>query len=302
MPRPPERQSPSTGETASAQDGDAYSIRAIDRAVAVLTSFTMEDPALSLADIADRAGLSKPTAFRILASLRRHGFIAQNEDRGEYRLGFEVVALAAIRRRQTKIWEIALPYLRRIRDAVDETVLLCVRIDDERYILDQVESTQPIRRVARIGERVPLYAGAASRILLAALDDAEIDDYLERTDLRKLGPATIVDADALRADVRSVRELGYAIGNNERNLGGNGIAVGVRDHTGATVAALQVTAPAERWTDDVRAHALEVLTAAATEMSAELGDRSAPQPIPDIVDREQANTARTRPSSSGRRR
>jgi DNA-binding IclR family transcriptional regulator len=281
-------------------DGDSYSIRAVDRAVAVLTAFTIEDPALSLADIAERTELSKPTVFRLLTSLRRHGFIAQDEDRGEYRLGFELVSLAAIRRRQTKVWEVALPYLRRIRDAVDETVLLCVRIDDERYILDQVESTQPIRRVARIGERVPLYAGAASRILLAAMDDHEVDDYLGRTSLRSLGPATITDPDALRADLRSVRELGYAIGNNERNVGGNGIAVGVRDYTGRTVAALQVTAPNERWTDDVRTRALEILQSAATELSAELGDRSSAAPIPDIVDRPAGRATGAR--STGRRR
>ncbi|HSZ41994.1 MAG TPA: IclR family transcriptional regulator [Trebonia sp.] len=281
MPGSPGRRGTAADE---AGDDDSYAIRAIDRAIAVLNAFTIDDPALSLADIAARTGLSKPTVFRVLASLRRHGFIVQDEGRGEYRLGFAIVSLAAIRRRQTKVWEAALPFMRRVRDAVDETVLLCVRMEDERLILDQIESSQPIRRVAKIGERVPLYAGAASRVLLADLTDAEIDDYLARTRLERLGPATITDPDTLRADLRSVRELGYAVGNNERNVGGNGIAVGVRDYSGGTVAALQVTAPGERWTDDVRARALDVLQAAGRDLSAELGFQPDP-PIPDIVDR-----------------
>jgi DNA-binding IclR family transcriptional regulator len=255
----------------SRSDDEQYAIRAVDRAVDVLTAFALDAPVLSLAAVADRAGLSKPTAFRVLTSLRRRGFISQLPS-GEYCLGFEIVALAAVRKGQTKIWDEALPYMRTIRDAVDETVLLSVRVGDDRFILDQVESTQPIRRVAKIGERVPLYAGAASRILLAGLSDDEVEAYLERTVLAKLGPDTLTDVDRVRSELASVRELGYAVGNNERNVGGNGIAVGVRDYTGSTVASLQITVPRERWTEDVRLRCLEVLAREASALSRHLGD------------------------------
>lgn len=252
-------------------DDEQYAIRAIDRAVDVLKAFDHDEPVLTLAAVAQRANLSKPTAFRVLTSLRRRGFISQTAS-GEYCLGFEIVSLAAVRKRQTKIWDEALPFMRNVRDAVDETVLLSVRVGDERIILDQVESTQPIRRVAKIGERVPLYAGAASRILLAGLSDAEVEAYLQRTELHKLGPDTLTDANRVRTELASVRELGYAVGNNERNVGGNGVAVGVRDYTGSTVAALQITVPRERWTEDVRLCSLEALAREAAALSRQLGD------------------------------
>src|SRR5690349_14339709 len=135
-------------------------------------AFDQERSTLSLATIAMRANLSKPTAFRILASLRQRGFVNQTAE-GEYELGYEIVRLAAVRKRQTNVWEEARPHMQRARDAVNETVLLCVRVDDDRLVLDQVESTRDIRRVAKIGERVPLYVGASSRALLAGLSDAE---------------------------------------------------------------------------------------------------------------------------------
>lgn len=263
-------------------DGEQYTIRAIDRAVDVLMAFSHEEPALPLAGVAERAHLSKATAFRVLSSLRRRGLIDQMPN-GEYTLGFEVVGLAAIRKRQTKLWEVALPHMRRVRDALDETVLLCIRVDDERYILDQIESTQDIRRVAKIGERVPLYAGASSRILLAALPDNEVDAYLERTDLQKLGPNTVTDAEQLRGELASVRELGYAIGSNERRRGGTGVAIGIRDYTGETVAAMQVTVPTERWTDNARVSCLRVLAREAVALSTHLGDRQ-PHPALHLVD------------------
>jgi DNA-binding IclR family transcriptional regulator len=252
-------------------DDEQYAIRAIDRAVDVLTAFGHDEPVLSLADVAQRSNLSKPTAFRVLTSLRRRGFINQTAA-GDYCLGFEIVSLAAVRKRQTKIWDEALPFMRNVRDTVDETVLLSVRVGDDRFILDQVESTQPIRRVAKIGERVPLYAGAASRILLAGMTDTEVEAYLGRTVLEQLGPDTLTDVDRVRSELVSVRELGYAIASNERNVGGNGIAVAVRDYSGSTVAALQITVPRERWTEDVRLRSLEALAREAVALSRHLGD------------------------------
>jgi DNA-binding IclR family transcriptional regulator len=275
---------------ASTED-EQYAIRAIDRAIDVLMGFTGESPVQSLGEVAANADLSKPTTFRILSSLRRRGFIAQSEH-GDYSLGFEIVGLAEVRKGQTKIWDEALPYMRKIRDAIDETVLLCIRVNDDRYILDQVESTHPIRRVAKIGEHVPLYVGAASRILLAAMDDSDIESYLQRTSLTQLRPGTLTDVEQLKRELDSVRQLGYAIGNNERNVGGSGIAVGIRDYSGRTVAALQVTVPTERWTDHVRVRCLAVLSTCAGELSRQLGERSIESPQHNVNRRTQVRAGK----------
>lgn len=253
-------------------------IRSVDRAIDVLLAFTVEHPELTLGDISERVSLSKPTTFRLLSSLRTRGFIIQEQRSGKYSLGFGVLKLAVIRRGQTRVWERAAPHMRTARDALDETILLCVRVGDERYILDQVESTQPIRRIAHLGERVPLYAGAASKVLLAAMPDDDIAAYLARTSLRMLGPGTITEPELMMAEVSRIRELGYAVGRNERNIGGNGIAVPVRDFAGDTVAALQTTIPSERWDDSLLTRCVAVLAGCAADLSGELGH----QPV-DVI-------------------
>jgi IclR family KDG regulon transcriptional repressor len=265
----------------TSDDGQQYAIRAVDRAVDVLVAFR-EEPVLSLPEVAKRANLTKPTAFRVLSSLRRRGFVSQTPN-GDYELGYQILGLAAAHKRRTKIVDEALRFMNQIRDAVDETVLLCVRVDDDRFILEAVESRQEIRRVAKIGERVPLYAGASSRVLLAGQPDHEIEAYLERTKLIKLGANTITDKQHLRRELATVRELGYAIGSSERRVGGTGVAVAVRDYTAVTVAALQVTVPTERWTNQVRVRCLQVLARAATALSAHLGD-SGPHPAQHLVE------------------
>lgn len=276
------RTTASAGDTNSSTPDAQYAIRAIDRAIDVLIAFDQDRTALSLAAVAERASLSKPTAFRILSSLRRRGFINQTAD-GDYTLGYEVIRLAGVRKRQTNVWEEALPHMRRVREEVDETVLLCIRVDDDRYVLDQIESTRDIRRVAKIGERVPLYVGASSRVLLAGLSDEDLDAYLGRTRLEKLGPNTITDPKRLRREVESVRKLGYALGHNERSIGGTGVAIGVRDYTGEVVAALQVTVPTERWTDPVRTSCLRVLAREAVALSGRFGDRG-PHPAVHLAE------------------
>lgn len=273
----------------SPDSGGQYAIRAVDRAIDILMAFDHDESPLSLAAVASRAQLSKPTAFRLLSSLRRRGFVSQASN-GDYELGFEIVRLAAVRKRQTNLWEAAMPFMRRVRDAVDETVLLTIRVDDDRYVLDQMESTRDIRRVAKIGERVPLYVGASGRVLLAALPDQEVEAYLERTSLEKLGPRTITDPERLRRELASVRELGYALGTNERSIGGCAVAVGVRDYSGEIVAALQITAPSERWTDEVGHRCLQVLAAESAALSARLGDRG-PHPAAHLIDEDASDTS-----------
>lgn len=252
---------------------DAYTVRSVDRAVDILKAFTQEQPVLTLGQVAERVQLAKPTVFRLLATLQQRGMVAQDRESGTYSLGFEVLALAAIRSRQTGVWQKALPFLRRVREALNETVVLAVRDKDHRIVLHQVESSQPIRRIASVGERVPLYVGASSKVLLASMEDDEVDDYLRRTPLVQLGRDTVTDPDLLRKQITLIRGQGYAEGHDERNIGGHGFAVPIRDSTGCVVAAIQVTVPAERCTKEVRTQCIQVLTKTGRALSHELGYR-----------------------------
>ncbi len=250
-----------------------YRIQAVDRAIACLQAFTQEQPELRLREVAERTRLTKPTAFRLLATLEARGLISQNTATNMYSLGSGILALAAIRARQSSLLDRALPIMRRIRDTVNETTSLSVRVGDHRVHLYQLESLHPIRRTTEIGERSPLYAGASNRVLLAAMSDAEIADYLARTPLVAFTPNTITGVERLWAKIRTVRQRGYAESNGERYVGGEAVAAPVRDAAGTVIAALYVSVPTARYTPQLRSQCIEVVLDGVALLSRELGYR-----------------------------
>ncbi len=152
---------------------------------------------MSLVEIVQTVGLPKTTVFRILSSLVARGFCEWDATGEKYSLGFELVRLADIRRRQSNVHDVAIPVMREIRNAVNETVILSVRSGDSRVHIDFAEGLQPMRRMADLGVRAPLYAGAASKVLLAGMADDEIEAYLDRTDLTAFQKSTITDRNML---------------------------------------------------------------------------------------------------------
>ena len=169
---------PATGHT-----GNAYSIEVLSRAISVLSAFGHARPSLSLSEMVAATGLPKTTVFRVLSSLVERDFCELDSQTGKYSLGFALVRLADIRRRQSNVHDVALPVMREIRNEANETVILSVKSGDFRVHIDFVEGLHPMRRTADLGVRAPLYAGAASKVLLAGMEDEEIEAYLERTDL-----------------------------------------------------------------------------------------------------------------------
>ncbi|HEU0166965.1 MAG TPA: IclR family transcriptional regulator [Chloroflexota bacterium] len=246
-------------------------VEAVHRAVDVLNAFSRREPELTLAAVARKASLPKPTAFRILATLRARGLVTQDPATGQYSLGFGLLELASIRTQQTSVREEALPTLKHLRDALGETAVLSVRVGEYRVHLEQAEGTLPIRRHVEMGERVPLCVGGASKVLLAGLPDAEIQEYLARTTLTPYGPNTPTDVAKLLADVALIRRQGYAEGVNERNLGGVGVAAPVLDHAGAVVAALHVSVPQFRYHAATRKRCIAGVVEGARAISERLG-------------------------------
>jgi DNA-binding IclR family transcriptional regulator len=257
-----------------AGDIPRYRVRAVERAIDLLKAFTQERPELTLGELATAASLSKPTALRLLATLSASGFVSQSPRTGSYSLGSEIAALAAVRARQSALLDRALPIMRELRDDLNETVSLAIRVGDYRVHLYQLESLQTLRRTTEIGERSPLYAGAANKLLLAAMNDTEIAAYLARVDLKRYTSHTIIDPDALWAEIRTIRALGVAESRSEHHAGGAALAAPVRDASGDVVAVVYVSVPETRYTADCRQRCLLTVPEGGRKISAELGYRA----------------------------
>lgn len=257
--------------TEQTPDAGRYNVSAVERALDVLNAFTHQRTELSLTDVAKLTGLHKATAFRLLATLCHGGMTMKDPSTGTYRLGFGVIALSEVAKVSTGFVNQARPYMRKIRDELNETVYVAVRVGDERISLDQMEGLRDIRRVVTIGKPTPLYVGSTSRVLLAAMPDEEIAAYFNRTTFVPPFPGAKVDAQTLWRAIAEIRRDGYAETYNKRIAEGASISAAVRGPSHDVLGALTVSIPIGRYTADVRQRTIEAVTAAAHGLSRQLG-------------------------------
>ncbi|HEU4964211.1 MAG TPA: IclR family transcriptional regulator [Bacilli bacterium] len=227
-----------------AAENDKGTVRAVERALDILLCFSGTETELGLSDISKKIGLHKSTVHRLLASLESKGFIRRHHPTDKYRLGWSVLELVSNVYQSDDLSSIVLPEMTRLRDLLGETISLYIRSGLERVRIQAVESNQPVRRVANIGKRLPLYVGASGKVLLAFAEES-LDDYWEIANV----PAEI-DREEFAEQIREIRDKGYAISIEERELGAAAVSAPILSRSGKLVAALSISGPVDRFTEE----------------------------------------------------
>lgn len=235
-------------------------VRSVERALDILLCFTSKTD-WAMTEIAERVGLHKSTVHRMLATLEDKGFIERDRSTDRYHLGLKVWELSANLSRtddQATIW---LPEMVRLRDQLGETVSIYVRDGSERIRMQAVQSNQSVRRVAPVGVRLPLYAGASSKVLIAYADPIVQDSILTAPSW----PASI-DGRRYKQQLAEVVRQGYATSFEEREVGAAALSSPIFDRSGALAAALSVSGPASRLTMDTMQRYAPVMKDASKRM------------------------------------
>lgn len=236
-------------------------VRAVERALDILLCFTQAS-SLGMTEIATRVGLHKSTVHRLLASLEHKGFVIRDPSTEKYRLGFRIWELSAQLTQSDDPAVILLPEMERLRDQVGETVSLYVRDGIERIRIQTVQSNQAIRRVAPIGARHPLFVGASSKVLIAYLDASEREHIMQA-----LPWPEELDREAFSRQLDEIQQQGYATSVEEREVGAAAVAAPLFSRTGKLYAALSLSGPSSRFTEDVVPQYAEYVMEAAKRMS-----------------------------------
>jgi DNA-binding IclR family transcriptional regulator len=246
-------------------------VKAVERALDVLSCFSLEVPESSLIDISKRTGLPKATVHRLLATLAARKFIEQDSATSMYRLGSKLMELGAVARSQMTYLDKAGPILRQLACDVDETVAVAI-LDGDHHVCTMVEEPErAVRVTTAVGVRRPCYFGAAGLVLLAYQPDSVLDEILPSDKLEAFTVWALTDPIEYRRRLRSVREHGYAIERGEAFSDVTGLAAPIFDHRGRLVATPAIVAPTHRVPDDRIAVLLKKLTDATSRISQELG-------------------------------
>jgi DNA-binding IclR family transcriptional regulator len=241
-------------------------IQVIDRMAALLDALAAREGGATLKYLAAECGLHPSTAFRILSSLIQHGFVVRDEA-GLYLLGPHLLQLAARVRVALDVRAVARPEMEWLRDRIGETVNLTVRQGDEVVYVERVTSTRMMRVEQVIGSRAPLHVTAVGKLMLGEAGAAATREYARRTRLPAYTGNTRHDLTSLLEDIGVSSARGYALDDEEAELGVGCIGALVRDAGGAAVAGLSVSAPMERRQLDW----VPLVQEAARRISAKLG-------------------------------
>ncbi|MCL6598259.1 MAG: IclR family transcriptional regulator [Alicyclobacillus macrosporangiidus] len=242
-------------------------IDVLDRLVAVLDCLD-GDQCLSLSEIAKRTGLPKATCFRLLQAMQSHHFVRQ-EGR-YYGLGSRMFAYVYAHLKQQPLAYLARPLLRALREQTGLTALLCVRQGAFRVVIAMDEGDQGDVRFVDVGQVAVIYAGSPSKVLLAWLSREERDAVLADVRLQPLTERTICCREAIEAECELIRQRGWAMSRGEREPTAFSVSVPIRDAAHRVVAALALTGPLQRLTDDALNRWLATLTEAGASLSARL--------------------------------
>ena len=248
-----------------------YTVDAAAKALELLNVFSFSDRKLSLNSLASRTGIPKATAFRLLTTLEESGFISKVGP--EYHLGIKCLVLGNIVAADLDLREKAYPHLVSLRDATRETTHVAVLHRWQVVYLDRVPSPQPVGFMqSRPGAILPAHCTALGKTLLAYLPELEVAAWAEAATFEALTPHTHTSARPLLDELARIRERGYAVDEQEHEIGVRCIAAPIRNHRGDVVAAISVAGPEYRMPETIDGSAMAAqVCASARAISLALG-------------------------------
>ncbi|MGF6369072.1 DNA-binding IclR family transcriptional regulator [Paraburkholderia sp. RAU6.4a] len=233
-------------------------MRSVQRILAVFESFSVDRTSLMLQEIADRIALPKSTAFRIVQSLEKAGYLVRLEDQ-QYCLSFQFTRLAGHVRSTLGIREISRPVLLQLADRTRETASLHTLSGSHRICIDAVATVAaPLRMVAQPGEQVPMVAGAGSKVLMAFMPSEKLSAMVV-----EVARATKRPRAEIEKELQQIRDQGFSVSHGERLLGISAISAPIRDAEDQVRYCISVGAPTVRMRINEHEIVQSILIAAA---------------------------------------
>lgn len=238
-------------------------LSSVRNAARLLKEFSLREPELGVTELSSRLGIGKSTVHRLLATLLSEDLVEQDPITGRYRLGLAVHDLGNAVSTSSNLHAAVVLPMSELRDRTGETVQIGVLDGREVVYVERLDSPNTLRLFVDVGRRSEANATGTGKCLLAFLPPDSLDRLLEGWDLRRRTPHTITNHAELRRDLLKIRRLGYAMTQDESEMGVLSVAAPIRDAAGRVIAAISVAGPAQRME-----HTLPSITRAVSEAGA----------------------------------
>lgn len=246
-------------------------VQSIDRAL-LLLEIVAEHDGISLTELTKLSTLNKTTVHRLLATLVANGYVEQNPKTGHYGLTFKLFQLGNKKIEKVDSLRVARRIISDLSNKIGETVHLVVEDNKEVVYIDKFEPTNvSFRMHSRVGKRAPMYCTAVGKALLAHYPDETIKKIWDETDIKALTPKTITDYSTFIEEIAKIRSLGYAIDDEENEMGIYCISSVFYNHLGKIEGAISISIPMARIISNTPEYYIEKVLESCQKISQLLG-------------------------------
>ncbi len=219
-------------------------VGSLERGLGVLEILAAHPAGLTMSEVADRAGLTRAGARRFLLTLVAAGYARQ--DGRIFRLSPRLITLGRTWLSGASLWTYAEPFMREVSQALNESCSAAVLADEDVVYVARIAGARIVGVALHVGTRLPAFCTSMGRVILSGLSDTDLDAFLARARITAKTDRTVTDPAELARLIAKARADGYAIVDQELEIGLRSIAVPIRDRTGAIVAAINVSTQSAR--------------------------------------------------------
>lgn len=246
-------------------------VKSVARALDIIELVSSSKAGLGVTEIANKMDINKSSVFRTLATLEQYGYIEQNEETGRYRIGYAFLNVSSKLLDSLDVRAEAQPVLRHLEAETNEVVHLVVYDRGEVVYIEKLDGNEALRMHSKVGKRAPVHCTSVGKAILAYLPVPEVVDIINRKGLPVHTEHTITTKEAFLEELSVVKKNGYALDLEENEPGIRCIAAPVFDHNGTVAAAVSISGPTLRMTDERLVPLQQRMIKAGKEISERLG-------------------------------
>jgi IclR family KDG regulon transcriptional repressor len=246
-------------------------IASVQHALDILNLFARNHAELGNSDIARMLDMNPGTAAGLIYTLRINNYLDQNPENRKYHLGMKLAERAAVLLDGIDLRKVATPILENLLEWSGESVNLAIRDGQEVVYIERLFGSHPLGIRSELGKRAPLHSTALGKVILAHLGPNDIQSILLDYKFTSVTPKTIINLEEFLAELEKVKSNGYAVDEQENELGGRCLAAPIMDHTGKSNAAISISAPIQRFPIEEISEYGKKIKSAAEIISMEMG-------------------------------
>lgn len=254
-------------------------LKTVDKALNAVDLLAVFGGKVGVRELAEYLGTDKSSTHRLLTTLERHGYVAQDSITGKYQLGMRVFEVGSVLLNQINLRAVAHTHLERLARETGEGAHLAVENADQCAYVDKIEGEGARPTSSQLGWRQPLHCTALGKVLLAFLPDDRMQHILSMEEPKALTRYTVTDLDQLRAQLSEVKRTGIALDNQEIEIGQFCVAAPVLGTDGQVVAAISIAGPVDRFGPERLPQLTQLVRQCAEAISSDLA-RSANKSLP----------------------